>query len=193
MTTPTRTLMRAGLAAVATAAIAAVGLGAGATPAAAHAYLVDSTPQDGATVDEPPTEIVLEFNEPIQSDFTQVAVLDENEQPVDLDEPEVDGPLVTQPVDELAPGAYQVNYRVGSTDGHPVSGTVTFTVTAAALSSPTPTPATAQPTPATEPVAAEEDSTAALWLGGAAAAVIAGAAALVLVLRRRPSRGGDAG
>lgn len=193
MTTPTRTLMRAGLAAVATAAIAAVGLGAGATPAAAHAYLVDSTPQDGATVDEPPTEIVLEFNEPIQSDFTQVAVLDENEQPVDLDEPEVDGPLVTQPVDELAPGAYQVNYRVGSTDGHPVSGTVTFTVTAAAHSSPTPTPATAQPTPATEPVAAEEDSTAALWLGGAAAAVIAGAAALVLVLRRRPSRGGDAG
>jgi copper resistance protein C len=210
MTTPSRTLTRTGLAAVATVAIATLAVSGTPTPAAAHAFLVDSTPEDEAAVDESPTEIVLEFNEPIQPDFTQVAILDADEQPLDLDEPEVDGPLVTQPVGELAPGTYQVNYRVGSADGHPVSGTITFTVTEAAAPSPTASPTTAQPTPATtaepaapdptaeaptgtpttEPVATEEDTNAAVWLGGAAVAVAAGAAALFL-LRRRLGQGGD--
>lgn len=210
MTTPSRTLTRTSLAAVATVAIATLAIGGIPAPAAAHAFLIDSTPQDESAIDESPTEVVLEFNEPIQPDFMQVAILDADEQPLDLDEPVVDGPLVTQPVGELAPGTYQVNFRVGSADGHPVSGTITFTVTEAAAPSPTPSPMTARPTPAstaepaapdptaaaptatptTEPVATEEDTNAAVWLGGAAVAVAAGAAALFL-LRRRLGQGGD--
>lgn len=212
MTTRTRTLTRGGLAAAALTAITAVGLGSALTPAAAHAYLVDSTPEDGAAVDEVPTEIVLEFNEPIQPDFTQVAVLDANDEPLDLAEPEVDGVFVTQELAELVPGTYWVNYRVGSGDGHPVDGTIMFTVTNEAAPTPTPTsaPTTAQrtpmasaepapeptvaeptPTPITEPAAAGEGANTALWLGGAAAAVVAGATVLFLVLRRPGEGGGD--
>lgn len=208
MTTPSQALTRTGLAALATAALAAVGLADTVTPAAAHAYLVDSTPQDDAAVDESPTEIILEFNEPLEPEFTQVAIVDRDERPLDLDEPEVDGPLVTQPVGELAPGTYEVNYRVGSADGHPVSGTITFTVTEAAAAAPSPTTtqptaaATAEPpaseptaavataTPTTEPETAEADTNTAMLFGGAAVVAVAAAATLVLI-RRRLGQGGD--
>lgn len=201
MTTPTRTLRRSCLAMAVTAV---VGLGAAAVPAAAHAYLLDSSPEDGATVDDPPTEIVLEFSEAIQPDFVQVAVLDEADEPLKVAAPDVAGPLVTQPVTELQPGAYRVSYRVVSADGHPVDGSVSFTVTGtaaeppAAEPSPTPDPTetpvagetAGEPTPTdtSEPAAADGTNSPAVWLGGAALAVAAAAAALYL-LRRRPDSG----
>jgi copper resistance protein C len=209
MTTPTRTLLHSGLAMAVTTV---VGLGAAAVPAAAHAYLLDSSPEDGATVDDPPTEIVLEFNEAIQPDFVQVAVLDEADEPLDVAAPEVAGPVVTQPVTELQPGEYRVSYRVVSADGHPVDGSVSFTVTGAAAEPPAPEPTaepTAEPTPTPEPTpepvagdtageptptdtpepaAADGTTSPAVWVGGAALAVAAAVAALYL-LRRRPDSG----
>lgn len=204
MTTLTHTLIRRGLI---LAALAGAGILGTSLPAAAHAYLVDSSPSDGEPVDEPPAEIVLEFNEAIQPDFAQVAVLDEHEEPLDLAEPAVDGPRVHQALDPLAPGSYQVSYRVVSADGHPVSGTVDFTVTGEAVDgrpaaeptmepSPTQAPtgpggggATADPTPTETPEATDGTGTPVVWLGGVAAAVVAAAAALYLI-HRRPT--GDA-
>jgi copper resistance protein C len=208
MTTPTRTLLPLLRSGLAMAVTAMVGLGIVAVPAAAHAYLLDSSPEDGETVDDPPTEIVLEFNEAIQPDFVQVAVLDEADEPLDVAAPDVAGPIVTQPVTDLQPGEYRVSYRVVSADGHPVDGSVSFTVTRAAAERPAPEP-TAEPSPPPEPTAApvagdtageptptdtpesaaaDGTNSPAVWLGGAALAVAAAAAALYL-RRRRPDSG----
>ena len=48
---------------------------------------------------------------------------------------------------DLPAGEHTVTYRVVSTDGHPVSGTVTFTTTAAPASASPSATATATPTP----------------------------------------------
>ena len=98
---------------------------------------------------------------------------------------------------DLPAGEHRVTYRVVSTDGHPVSGTMTFTTTAAPSPSPeptasvTPTPsatASAAPTPAetppsTEP-ASERRRRARPWVVGGLA-VVAALVALVLGLARR--------
>jgi CopC domain len=55
----------------------AIALLCSALPAAAHAALVSSDPADGATLSSPPTVITLTFNEPVEGEFSQVAVVDE--------------------------------------------------------------------------------------------------------------------
>jgi methionine-rich copper-binding protein CopC len=177
-----------------------------AAPAAAHATLTGSNPPDGTTVPEPPAEITLEFSEPVQREFVQVAVLDADDGHHETGEPDVVGGTVTQAVATLPAGEYRISYRVGSSDGHPVSGTVTFTVAGQDDAEPSPTPEpsttsqpdqtqsadqteqpTATPQVATSetPVSASEESGSSLrWLGAAAA--IAAAAALLFVLLRRP-------
>lgn len=102
-----------------------------ASSAAAHTELVGSTPPDGATMETPPAEVVLEFSQPVQTQFAQVAVLDEADGHHEQGEPQVVGATVTQDVEELAPGTHRISYRVGSDDGHPVTGTLTFTIAAA--------------------------------------------------------------
>jgi copper resistance protein C len=206
---------RIGLAMLGAAVLATGGLLVAAAPAAGHAVLIGSTPEDAETVDEPPTEIVLEFNEPVHGEFTQVAVLDADENRYEIGDPEVDGAEVTQPVDALGPGGYQVSYRVGSADGHPISGTIEFTV-AEAAAAPTPTatsattsPATPSPTSdvanadaeptddpvmedSTEETAGADDDSPLLWPATAAAVLVAGAAAFMLVRRRPGSDPGQA-
>lgn len=108
------------------------GLTWAAIPAAAHAQLIGSDPADGATLDEPPTQVELEFNEPVRGEFTQVAVLDGSDNQYEVGEPEVTDTVVIQRVDDLPAGEYRISYRVGSADGHPVSGVLTFTVGAEA-------------------------------------------------------------
>ncbi|WP_165367775.1 copper resistance CopC family protein [Phytoactinopolyspora endophytica] len=93
---------------------------------------MSSTPEDGATVDDQPGTIELVFNENVQDqpDFTQMAVLDADEDGFHAGDPVIDGNTVLQDVSELPDGDYTVSYRVVSADGHPVSGTVEFTMTA---------------------------------------------------------------
>ena len=50
---------------------------AAALPAVAHTELIGSSPADGATLTTPPAEVLLEFSEPVQTEFGQVAVLDD--------------------------------------------------------------------------------------------------------------------
>ena len=47
-----------------------------ASPAAAHARLVSSEPPGGATVEQPPTRIAIDFSEGIESSFGGVQVFD---------------------------------------------------------------------------------------------------------------------
>nr|WP_244192611.1 copper resistance CopC family protein [Dietzia lutea] len=97
--------------------------------AAAHSVLISVDPEDGSQLDTAPEQIVLIFNEEVNQNFASVAVTagDDRTNRV-TGEPMVDGETVTARVDDLAPGAYTVGYRVTSADGHVVSGSSVFTV-----------------------------------------------------------------
>ena len=180
--------------AVAPAFAAAPATAPGALPF--HARLLGSTPQDGSTVGTA-DEVVLEFNEEVDPTFVEVTVEGPDGSEVEGD-PEVDGRAVTQSLAaDLPAGEHRVTYRVVSTDGHPVSGTVTFTSTVAPSASPeptasvTPTPSTtasaaptpAESTPSTAP-ASEDASSPWPWVV-VGLAVVAALVALVLAVARR--------
>ncbi|WP_166352420.1 copper resistance CopC family protein [Phytoactinopolyspora limicola] len=101
-----------------------------ATPATAHNVLIDTIPDDGSTVTSQPDTVELVFDQYVQDTFAQVAVIDADENPYQVGEPEVDFSTVRQDVGDLPDGDYTVSYRVISADGHPVSGTFTFTLAA---------------------------------------------------------------
>lgn len=99
----------------------------GGSPASAHAQLVRSSPADGATLAAVPPEVALTFNEAINPDFVTVKVSSDSGE-AGRGEPEVDGDTVYQPLDPtIEQGEYTVAYKVTSADGHPVSGTISFT------------------------------------------------------------------
>ncbi|HET6989594.1 MAG TPA: copper resistance CopC family protein [Kribbella sp.] len=98
--------------------------------AAAHAKLESMTPADGSSMAAPPTKVVLTFNEPIGSNGTQVQVKAPSGTDVASGDVQVIDNTVTQPVGAMVEaGRYQVDARVVSADGHPITITGSFTVT----------------------------------------------------------------
>jgi len=185
-----------------------------AMPAQAHADLLLSTPEDGAVLTAAPAEVVLTFSEELLPDTVVVSVADETGMAVRVLSLEVVGAdvIVTWPPG-MTGSQYDVNYRVVSQDGHPIEGTVAFTVEAASPSASS--PATASPSassPATAPSSASavpvtttqtdtETATESTSAGSglpAIAAISAGLAMgiavgfLVWILRRRSGGAGDA-
>lgn len=134
-----------------------------------------------------PSEIVLTFDQPAVAMGTRVVVTGPSG-PVQTGTARLVDDTVTRAVAGGAPaGAYTVAWRVTSADGHPVSGTFTFTSTSAGAQSP---PVAAAPAPA-EPAAGE---------GGAAGRrgrrrrrPVLGAAAVAVVLVRRRRATGSTG
>ncbi|MEV6296185.1 copper resistance protein CopC [Streptomyces sp. NPDC051896] len=100
--------------------------------ASAHAVLTGSAPADGSVVKSAPKQVTLAFTE-------SVGLLDNSFSILDPDNPEVrtgepghaaghsDTAQVALPA-KLAQGTYTVSWRVISTDSHPVSGVMTFSV-----------------------------------------------------------------
>jgi methionine-rich copper-binding protein CopC len=180
---------------LASAVLAAAGLVIGASPAWAHNVLKSSDPEDGERVARTPSSVVLTFDEPAIALGTKVVVTGP-EGPAQLGTPRLVDKTVTQDLQPGAPaGAYTVDWRVTSADGHPISGSFTFTAEAAAAGVPStapslaPQPSTAQPaqTAPAAPTAPTARGSAALWLLAGAAIVVA--SGLVAVGRRRSSRG----
>jgi copper resistance protein C len=166
----------------------------GAIPAAAHNELVGSTPADGATVAAAPQEVVLEFDQPVQAPFSQVAVLDTADGHHEQGDPLIDGVTITQRLDDLVPGTYRISYRLGSADGHPITGTLTFTVASPAPSTETTTsePSSEVVTPAAATGASEEASNnSALLIAGGLVVVVLGAVVYVMFGRRRETEIGQ--
>jgi len=165
-----------------------------ASPAAAHNELIGSIPEDGSTVATTPEVVELAFDEPVQREFDQVAVLDEDDGHHEQGKVEIVGGRVRQPVGELEPGTYRITYRIVSADGHPVTGTVTFTV-----SSDGPSPTAAPQASASETDLSRHDAATAtsddgdselnpllLTAGGMAAAGVLGAVVFFAMGGRRP-------
>ncbi|MEV0453857.1 copper resistance CopC family protein [Catellatospora methionotrophica] len=167
-----------------------------AQPAAAHDGLLSATPADGARLDQAPAAVTLRFAARLDPRLAKVAVTDPAGASVASGAFTASGAELTQPVAIAAPGRYTVAFRVVSRDGHPVSGTSTFTVTAAAASpGASPTAVTAQPAaagPATaSAVSAPHAERAApggpsrAVAGAVAAGVVVVGAAVVVTRRRR--------
>ena len=98
--------------------------------AAAHAKLESMTPADGSSMAAPPTKVVLTFNEPVGSNGTQVQVKSPSGKNVTSGAVQVVDNTVTQPVGAMVEaGRYEIDARVVSDDGHPITITGSFTVT----------------------------------------------------------------
>lgn len=104
-------------------------LGLSATTASAHTDLVSSTPKDGATLDAAPTQIVLTFNEELLEDTVKIVAKSTTGDVGALsDVAQASGSKVEVPWPADAPGGtYELSYRIVSADGHPVTGSITFT------------------------------------------------------------------
>jgi methionine-rich copper-binding protein CopC len=97
--------------------------------ARAHSLLLESAPAADALLAAPPPEISLRFNNRIEKKLSTIRLLDERGgvRPLAM---LADGPAdrLTATVPSLDPGAWRVEWRVLSTDGHVVSGRFSFRV-----------------------------------------------------------------
>lgn len=165
------------LAAALTAGLVLVTMALGAAPAQAHAGLTGSTPEDGATLTELPSEVVLTFSEEVSAPAT-VIVTGPDGSGLQTGEAEVDGDEVHQAVERAqVGGAYTIAYRVISSDGHPITGQVRFTLELQGSESGVPNPTPSQSATDAAPDSADEaDGTwSTSWL-------VAGGVLLLLVL-----------
>lgn len=96
-------------------------------PAGAHASLVSADPADGSTIEGPPSQVTLQFNEPVVIGVGGVEVLNGDGEPVQEGEASaLDMTVSVGLPGELPDGTYVISYRVTSADGHPISGATIF-------------------------------------------------------------------
>jgi methionine-rich copper-binding protein CopC len=108
-------------------ALAAAGAIA-AGPAAAHAKLQRSLPDNGAKVTAAPNTLTLWFNESVQLAALSVSTHGKPI-PVNIDRAAVAAATVTVPLPALAPGDYEVRWNALSpSDGHVTKGSLVFTI-----------------------------------------------------------------
>lgn len=104
-------------------------------PSLAHANLVGSSPSAGSKASAPPERVELRFNEPVDAEFNPVVVVRDSEgDRVDEADARVDSEdarVVLTTLEGLPEGAYTVEWRITSIDGHVVEGRYGFAVTGA--------------------------------------------------------------
>jgi methionine-rich copper-binding protein CopC len=191
--------------------LAVLSLLLGVSPAGAHAELESSDPQDGATLTSAPEAITFVFGEEILPQGNAVTLTDvAADVRLEVGLVDVDGDTVSVTWPESSPaGQFRAAFRVVSADGHPINGTITFTVEqavgavqaspaavvaspSAGAASPVPVsqgpsaPAASPSAPAATPVPAADDADAGLltWVLGIGLAVLIGAVAGTWVMRR---------
>lgn len=172
---PARARTRSAAPLLAVAGLLLAGQATAAPPALAHSALEGTGPAEGSRVSSSPSEVSLQFNEPVSTRFGRVEVTGPDGTSRWHDgEPQVSGSVVTQPVGALGPaGPYRVAWRVISADGHPISGAYSFTLTE---------PGTGTPV-GSESAAGSRDGRGAVATGVVAAVLLL--AAGVAVRRRR--------
>lgn len=169
-------------------------------PANAHDTLVGSDPADGAVLAAPPVQVVLTFSAAPAAVGAEVLVQGADGASWSAGPATVDGVTVTQALAPGAPaGAYTVTWRAVAADGHPVTGTLGYSVTAPAVSptptatptatpsadpTATPSPSVAAPTPSATPASTDDPTGRAAWPWLLAGVVVVAAAGAAVVRRR---------
>lgn len=101
-----------------------------AVPANAHDELVGSTPESGASVEELPETVELTFSSVPSGIGAEVEILDPSGENWAEGDVSIVDRVASQPVRQGAPaGEYTVNWRVVSSDSHPIEGTFTVSAT----------------------------------------------------------------
>lgn len=167
-----------------------------AVPASAHDQLTSSSPAEGEVLAAAPAEVVMTFSGDLivlNASMTGavVMVVDASGRDWASGEIDVQGNRVTA---KLAPGmpvaGYQVRWQVVSEDGHPISGSIPFTIGDAA---PMVTAGSSDGaangdavTPGEDPIADDSSSPVRVLLIGASGAAIAAAGFAFYRFLRRP-------
>ena len=101
----------------------------------AHASLVAAEPADGSLLPQAPTTVTLHFNETVAP--AVVRLIDANGTTRDdVAVRAVDQSVVIALPENLPQGTQVVSYRVVSEDGHPVSGSLVFSIAVVSGASP---------------------------------------------------------
>jgi copper transport protein len=101
-----------------------------ATGASAHASLIATDPSDGSVVSEAPKMVQLRFNEGVAP--AVINLIDATgKKRTDVTVKAVDQSILITLPDNLPRGTQVVSYRVISQDGHPVGGSLIFSIGAA--------------------------------------------------------------
>ena len=166
-----------------------------AVPASAHNELRSSSPRDGDALTSAPANVELVFAEKPDARFLKVAVTAADGRNIALGQPTVDGFRVVQPLNPVDSGRYTLAYRVVSADGHPIQGTLKYTVTLpareasppASASAPAPVSPAAEAAPTKASANTQDDG--ALWwpyaAGGALLLALVAFGAVLAARRRR--------
>ncbi len=95
--------------------------------ALAHASLISSQPEDGVVLAASPQRVILIFNEPVSP--LRMQLIDRSGKAMPLTDIVQHDSTVILPISgPLEPGTHALSWRVVSTDGHPVGGTVVFSI-----------------------------------------------------------------
>ncbi|QBR93602.1 copper resistance CopC/CopD family protein [Nocardioides euryhalodurans] len=170
---------RLGLRLAVTALVAACAVLLGAGPAAAHAELLGTDPADGAVLDTAPEAVTLTFTEPVRLTDREITVYDAAGVSVPSEAAASDDEVTVTLTDPeaLGRGTFVVAWAVISADGHPISGSITFSVgePSAEVADPPPAPTSSGAVTAVQGVLA-----GLTYLGLLVAAGLAAFVALVL-------------
>jgi copper transport protein len=104
------------------------------TPAFAHSALIASVPADGAIVQTAPRQFSLTFNEQVAPLVLKLVRPDGSSSP--LDHYALKDATLVIDAPELAEGAHVLVWRIVSADGHPVGGSLVFSVGAPSAGGP---------------------------------------------------------
>ncbi|SEC73268.1 copper transport protein [Nocardioides exalbidus] len=99
-----------------------------AAPASAHATLVSTDPAEGAVLDAAPDQVTFTFNEAVIGVPTGIQVFDATGEVVASKATVREAELVVELEDEVGEGTLVVVWRLVSADGHPIGGSLTFSV-----------------------------------------------------------------
>ncbi|MBL0886818.1 copper resistance CopC/CopD family protein [Myceligenerans indicum] len=117
---------------LAAVAVALIALLLGAPPAAAHTELVSTDPADGATHDGPLAALTLTYTLPVTPLGDAVVLTGpDGDVPAEVTQQQDGAVVVATPEEPLTDGEYSAAWSVAAQDGHPLQGTLTFTVTGA--------------------------------------------------------------
>lgn len=100
-----------------------------ATPASAHTALVSTNPANGSVLAAAPDQVSLTFNEPVRLASGGLRVYQADGQLVALTVTDGEDTVIRADLPEpLVAGTHLLSWRVVSQDGHPLTGTVSFSI-----------------------------------------------------------------
>ncbi|MER7608365.1 copper resistance protein CopC [Nocardioides sp. NPDC127503] len=113
-------------------------------PAVAHATLVRSNPAEGAVLAAAPAKAVFVFDEAVSLPDQGVKVFDAEGDNVAASATSQDTVVTVDLPDRMASGTYVVTWRAVSGDGHPIAGSLSFSIGRPSVTVAAPEPADAE-------------------------------------------------